>query len=91
MVSAFAVCAIEHYGQYEGRKKIRLWDTHNLFWVFAPITCKRARYPSVYKDFLNGISIGPLYKGVGHRDSTLMRNPGRPESLAFSLPPSPAR
>ena len=57
---------------------------------FAPVTCKRARYCGVYIDFLNDISLSPLYKGVGHRNSTMMRSPRRPRSSVLSFSPSPA-
>ena len=61
----------------------------HLSFCLASVTCKRASYPDVYIDFLNGILVRPLYKGVGHRDSTLMRSPRRPRSCVFSFFPAP--
>ena len=54
---------------------------------FAPVTCKGARYLGVYIDFLNDISLSRVFKRVGHRDSTLMRSPGYPQSSFLFFPP----
>ena len=36
---------------------------------FALVTCKGARQLAVYINFLNGISLSPLYKEVSRRNS----------------------
>ena len=49
-------------------------------------TCHMQKGPGVHIDLLNGILLGPLYKGVGHHDSTLMRSPMRPRHYSGRPP-----
>ena len=53
----------------------------------VPVPSHRPRYLGVSLNFLDGISLSPLYKGVGHCDSILMRSHGRPRSSVFFFPP----